>query len=151
MSDEEIENLPTVITSDVETVPLHIVIKKEAGIHEHLDIEFPVDKKACKFEYSGKTYIIKRENIFLKRKGFFKKKSVFYTFFKEDGSPIAPEPFEISSRVLMSAAESQLLKKAMSEFWKKPFNYKMLIYVAVILGVIGIVGYLVSSGMVKFF
>jgi len=150
MSEEEIDELPTVITSEMETIPLHIVIKKENAVHEHLDIDFPVDKKACKFEYANKTYVIKRENIFLKKKGFIRKSNYFYTFFSEDGSPIVPPSIEISSRILMSAAESQLLRKAMSEFWKKPFDYKLFVYLAVFIGVIGIVFYMLSSGMVKF-
>jgi hypothetical protein len=148
---EKIETVPTVITSDMETVPLHIVIRKESGVNEHLEVDFPVDFKVCKFEKDGKTYIIKRENIFLKKKGSIRKSNYFYTFFSEDGSPIIPPTIDISSRILMSAAESQLLKKAMSEFWKKPFNYKWIIYIAVFIGVIGIVGYLLTSGMVKLF
>jgi hypothetical protein len=151
LTEDEVETVPTVITSDMETVPLHIVIRKEGGIHEHLDIQFPVEFKVCKFVKDGKTYIIKRENIFLKKKGFIRKSNYFYTFFNEDGSPIVPPSIDISSRVLMSAAESQLLRKAMSEFWKKPFNYKWIIYIAVFMGVIGVVGYLLTSGMVKLF
>jgi hypothetical protein len=148
--DEEVETVPTVITSDMETVPLHIVIRKESGVHEHLDIQFPVEFKVCKFVKDGKTYIIERENIFLKKKGFIRKSNYFYVFFNEDGSPIIPPTIDISSRILMSAAESQLLRKAMSEFWKKPFDYKLFVYLAIFLGVIGIVGYMLTSGMVKF-
>jgi hypothetical protein len=148
--DEEVKSVPTVITSDMETVPLHIVIRKEGGVNEHLDIDFPVDKKACKFEHANKTYIIKRENIFLKKKGFIRKSNYFYAFFNEDCSPIVPPDIDISSRILMSAAESQLLRKAMSEFWKKPFDYKLFVYLAIFLGIIGLVGYMLTSGMVKF-
>jgi hypothetical protein len=146
----EDETVPTVITSDMETVPLHIVIRKESGVHEHLDIQFPVDFKVCKFVHDNKTYIVKRENIFLRKMGFIRKSNYFYAFFNEDGSPIVPPSIDISSRILMSAAESQLLRKAMSEFWKKPFDYKLFVYLAIFLGVIGLVFYMLTSGMVKF-
>jgi hypothetical protein len=151
LTEDEVKSVPTVITSEMETVPLHIVIRKENGVNEHLDIDFPVEFKVCKFVKDGKIYIIKRENIFLKKKGFIRKSNYFYTFFNEDGSPIVPASIDISSRILMSAAESQLLRKAMSEFWKKPFNYKWIIYIAVFMGVVGVVGYLLTSGMVKLF
>jgi len=139
------EEMVYVLTEE-EHIPVTVILLTDGGVRK-IEVGYPKEAEKAKLKVEDKEFEIKKSDLYYK-KGFLGGKS-YYCLLTEKG-PLHPTSVPVTSYTFNVVATSKVLRRAVEKMFAKPIEIKKFIFIAIVFIIIGVVGFLLTSGMVKF-